>query len=137
MPTLRDAEALVGLPYLPGVQDCMHLALRAQAHLWGRTIVLPVSRHPVAPRQQARLIEAGIGTLARPLAADEAPEPGDLVLWLAASPLGPHYHVGTLLLQGGERWVLHTSQELGASVLQRLADTRQWGLHLEGLYRWI
>lgn len=135
--TLRAAEALVGLPYLPRVQACMHLVLRAQRELFGRAVPVPAGAHPVAPRQQARLIVAGIGHLVRPLAADEAPVDGDLVLWLADGELGTHFHAGTLMLHAGEQWVLHTSEELGASVLQRLAECRMWGLRLEGIYRWL
>ncbi len=134
---LRQAEALVGLPYLPRVQDCMHLVLRAQRQLFGRTVGVPDGAHPVHPHRQQRLIMAGVGTLVRPLELDEAPADGDLVLWLAEGELGTHYHAGTLLLHAGEQWVLHTSEELGASVLQRLAECGMWGLRLEGIYRWL
>lgn len=135
--TLRQAEALVGLPYVPRTQDCMHLVLRAQRDLFGRAVGVPAGAHPLHPHRQARLIVAGIGRLVRPLAADEAPADGDLVLWQADGDLGTHWHAGTLLLHGGEQWVLHTSEELGASVLQRLAECRMWGLRLEGIYRWL
>lgn len=135
--TLRQAEALVNIPYLPRTQDCMHLALHAQQVLWGRTVGQPSGRHPLAPRHQAKAIQAGIGTLARPLADGEAAQPGDVVLWLADGDLGPQYHIGTLLHHAGEQWVLHTSEELGASVLQRLAECRMWGLRIEGIYRWL
>lgn len=135
--TLRQAEALVGLPYVPRVQDCMHLVLRAQQQLWGRNPAMPAGVHPAAPRRQARLVHDGLATLVRRLADGEAPVCGDLVLWLADGDLGQHYHAGTLLLHAGEQWVLHTSEELGASVLQRLAECRMWGLRLEGIYRWL
>jgi hypothetical protein len=136
-PTLRDAEALVGLPYVPRVQDCMHLVLRAQRELFGRAVAVPAGAHPAHPQRQGRLIVAGIGSLVRPLGNEEAPADGDLVLWLAEGELGTHYHAGTLMLHAGEQWVLHTSEELGASVLQRLAECRMWGLRLEGIYRWL
>ena len=135
--TLRQAEALVGLPYVPRTQDCMHLVLLAQQRLWGRTVGVPPGAHPVAPRRQVALIAAGLQSLTRPLADGEPAEPGDLVLWQADGDLGTHWHAGTLLLHAGEQWVLHTSEELGASVLQRLAETRMWGLRLEGIYRWL
>lgn len=134
---LRQAEALVGLPSVPRVQDCMHLAMRARHQLFGRAVATPAGAHPVRPQRQAELIRAGIGSLARPLTPDEAPADGDLVLWLADGELGEHFHIGTLFVHAGELWVLHTSEELGASVLQRLAECRMWGLRLEGIYRWL
>ncbi len=136
-PTLRDAEALVGLAYVPGYQDCMHLAVRAQRMLWGRRVAWQRVRHPVSRRLQLQLVQAGIGTVARPLADDEAPQAGDVVLWLAPVGDAQQYHLGTLFFHAGESWVLHTSAEIGASVLQRLTECPMWGLHLEGIYRWL
>lgn len=135
--TVRDAERLVGLAYVPGHQDCMHLAVRAQRELWGRTVAWQRVRHPVSRRLQRQLIQAGIGTVARPLAEGEQQQAGDVVLWLASEASGQHYHLGTLLMHGAEPWVLHTSAELGASVLQRLNECPMWGLQIEGVYRWL
>lgn len=135
--TLRQAEALVGLPYVPRTADCMHLAVRAQRELFGRQVRWDAGVHPARPAEQVALLQRAIGGVARPLAEGEAPQAGDAVLWLAGAGRGAHFHIGTLLLHAGEQWVLHTSEELGASVLQRLAECPLAGLRLEGIYRWL
>lgn len=135
--TLRQAEALVGLPYVPRTADCMHLAVRAQRELFGRQVRWHGGLHPARPDHQVALLQGAIADVARRLAAGEAPQAGDAVLWLAGGGRGTHYHVGTLLLHAGEQWVLHTSEELGASVLQRLAECPLAGLRFEGIYRWL
>lgn len=136
--TLRQAETLVGLVYVPGSFDCMHLAVLAQRQLFGRAVAWPAQHHPLGRRHQAAMIQRHCAVLARPLGADEQPATGDGVLWTAAAgPAGRGFHIGTLFVQGGERWVLHTSEELGESVLQRLADCAAHGLRLEGFYKWL
>ena len=136
--TLRQAEVLVGLAYVPGRFDCMHLALLAQRQLFGRDVPWPRQAHPQGRRHQAAMIQAHCAELARPLADWEQAETGDGVLWTVdAGAAGRGFHIGTLFVQGGERWVLHTSIELDMSVLQRLSDCASHGLRLEGFYRWI
>lgn len=137
MATLRAAESLVGLPYVARSFDCMHLAVLAQQQLFGRTVRWAGGVHPARPAHQVALLRDAIGDVARPLADGEQPEGGDAVLWLAGGGRGTHFHIGTLLLHAGEQWVLHTSEELGASVLQRLAECPLAGLRLEGIYRWL
>lgn len=138
-PTLRDAEHLVGIPYVPGTQDCMHLYIRAAAELFGRQVRMPGRRHPVAGARQAAWMGAVQDGQFEPVAAGDAARSGDLVLWLAQGDRGAHFHVGMLIVDQptGEAWVLHSEAGIGASVLQRLADTRLAGMRLEGLYRWI
>lgn len=135
--TLRQAEALVGLPYVPRTFDCMHLAVLAQQQLFGRTVRWHAGQHPAGPAHQVALLQGAIAGVARSLQATEAPEPGDAVLWLAGGGRRTHFHIGTLLVHAGEQWVLHTSEGLGASVLQRLAECPLAGLRLEGIYRWL
>lgn len=135
--TLRQAEALVGLPYVARTADCWHLALRAQRELFGREVRWPLAQHPARADRQAALLHSVIGGLARPLADGELPQAGDAVLWQAGGGRHTHFHIGTLLLHASEQWVLHTSEELGASVLQRLAECPMTGLRLEGIYRWL
>ncbi|MGI9218600.1 MAG: hypothetical protein ACR2JA_16570 [Hydrogenophaga sp.] len=137
MATLRAAEALVGLPYVARSFDCMHLAVLAQQQLFGRTVRWAGGLHPARPTYQVALVRDAIGDVARPLAAGEQPEAGDAVLWLAGGGRSTHFHIGTLLLHAGEQWVLHTSEALGTSVLQRLAECPLTGLRLEGIYRWL
>lgn len=135
--TLRQAEALVGLEFRAGQFDCMHLAVLAQRVLFGREVGWPDQAHPRGGRHQAALIQRHCGDLARPLADGEVPASGDAVLWTNEDEDGRSFHIGTLLVQGGERWVLHSSEALGSSVLQRLAETPAQGLRLEGFYRWL
>lgn len=136
--TLRQAEALVGLPYIDGDADCMHLAVRAQSELFGRTVNWPARRHPRGVRGQVALVERHLDELAVLLVDDDIPASGDAVLWTADDDAGKglRYHIGTLLVQASEMWVLHTNAGLGESVLQRLVECPAQGLRLEGIYRW-
>jgi hypothetical protein len=137
--TLRQAEALVGLEHVPGQFDCMHLAVLAQRVLFNRVVPWAQQQHPRGGRHQAVLIARHCAGLARPLAADDTPGTGDAVLWTNDNENGSArcFHIGTLFVQGGERWVLHSSQALGSSVLQRLAECPAQGLRFEGFYRWL
>lgn len=140
MVTLRQAEALVGVPYVDGEADCMHLALRAARELFGRPVAWPERRHPAGGKGQTALMQRHAAELARRLAEHELPESGDLVLWTRpheGGSLHRRWHVGTLVVEHGRRWVLHTSQALGGSVLQPLDGTAAQGLRFEGFYRWL
>ncbi len=131
--TLRDAERLVGMPYVAGRFTCMHLAVWAQDALWGREVARQAPRRvPVHGRQQAAMVEHWRHQLCDVV---KTPASGDVVLFhddLAEWP----WHIGTVLVEGGETWVLHTHQGIGASVLERLPDTQRRGLRVEGFYRW-
>lgn len=137
--TLRDAEALVGLPYRAGRADCMHLAVLAQRQLFGRVVRWPAdARHPLRAADQVETIGRHLADLARPLQPCEPAITGDAVLWQAGiGSDAQHWHIGTLFVALGERWVLHTTAALGASVLQPLAECGAQGLHFEGFYRWL
>lgn len=130
---LRRAEALVGLPYVEGEFDCGHLTVLAQEVLFGRQVTLPLSGpHPLTPRAQAAAVvrcRAELGT------RTHEPESGDAVLFTETSEHATLWHVGTLLAEGGQRWVLHTRAG-GWSLLSRLDDCLLQGLRLEGFYRW-
>ncbi len=141
VPTLRQAEQLVGLTYVPGRFDCVHLAVLAQQRLFGRPLRETASaigaRNPVAADAQARKLLLLRNALADAVTAEDA-RPGDVVLFVddrTPDGGGCQWHVGTVLEQGGERWVLHTNEALGTSVLERLADCRRRGLHVDGFYR--
>lgn len=136
--TLRQAETLVGIIHVPHHFDCMHLAMLAQRQLFGRAVPWPLQAHPHSPRHQTRLIQQHCAQLARPLAEDEPPATGDAVLWTVEGDTGHrHYHIGTLFHGHGQRWVLHISEGLGSSVLQRLDECAADGLRLDGFYRWL
>lgn len=132
--TLRQAEALVGLEYIPGHFDCMHLAVLAQRVLFNRLVAWDLPLHPRGQRHQAVLVQRHCAELADRLPEGEQPVSGDAVLWIRTGDGG--YHIGTLIVQAGVRWVLHTSEATGSSVLQRLADMPAQGLRLDGFYRW-
>lgn len=138
-PTLRDAEALVGLPYRAGRFDCMHLAVKAQAELFGHVVRWPAgARHPAGHADQMAVMRQHMGGIARSLDAGDVAISGDAVLWrVAVGTPDEHWHVGTLFVQFGERWVLHTTAAKGASVLQRLGECAVEGLQFEGFYRWL
>jgi hypothetical protein len=131
--TLRQAEALVGIEYVAGQFDCMHLAVLAQRMLFNRQIAWPERTHPRGKLGQAVAVQRHCDELAQRLDDGTPPETGDAVLW--RRPDGG-YHIGTVFEQCGQRWVLHADQSLGSSVLQRMADTAAQGLQVEGFYRW-
>ena len=132
--TLRQAEALVGLAYVPGTFDCAHLAVLAQEYLFGRQVRLPnTGLHPQGARGQAAAIRRHCDQLATHV---EEPQTGDVVLFIEEVEGGVRWHIGTVILELGQRWVLHTTQAQGASVLQRMDDCLRAGLWVEGFYRW-
>jgi len=134
VPTLRDAEALVGLPTVPGEFDCAHLARLAQERLFGRRLRWPLQgRHPRGARGRAAAILRGREQLTDPVAA---PDAGDVVLFVQHVDGHADWHIGTVLMQHGLPWVLHTNDHIGASVLESLARCCMRGLHVEGFYRW-
>lgn len=133
-PTLRDAEALVGLPVVPGEFDCAHLARRAQEQLFGRHLQWPLpGRHPRGARGRAAAILRGRDALTDRVGT---PAAGDVVLFMQHVDGRPDWHIGTVLLHCGQPWVLHTDDDIGASVLEPLQRCRMRGLHVEGYYRW-
>lgn len=132
--TLRDAEALVGIPYDEGHFDCGHLVSLVQQQLFGRAVGLPV-HHPRGRRGQAAMI----GRLSAQLVERVVvPATGDVSLYLEVHDDGREgFHLGTVFVQAGECWVLHAHATSGASVLQRETDALRMGLRLEGYYRWL
>jgi hypothetical protein len=133
-PSLRDAEALVGLPYVEGEFDCAHLAHLAQERLFGRRLQWPLpGRHPTGVRSRAAAVHRWREQLAHPVAA---PQAGDVALFRHTVRGCDDWHIGTVLLALGQPWVLHTHGGLQASVLEPLQSCRRRGLHLDGYYRW-
>lgn len=132
---LKQAEQLVGLPYVERTFDCAHLAVLAQERLFGRCVAqqLPAV-HPAGIRGASSWMRRYCLQMAEPVAE---PVDGDAVLFTEDDGRGGRrWHIGTVLLRHSERWVLHTSANLGASLLQTLADCALSGLAVEGFYRW-
>lgn len=130
-PTLRDAQRLVNLPYVDGVFDCGHMVILTQLELFGRRVDLPL-QHPRGRCGQAALIGRLSETLVDPV---ETPVSGDVALYSQPdADGGAHYHLGTVFVQCGERWLLHVQLDR-RSVLQREIDARRLGLQLQGYFR--
>lgn len=130
--TLRQAEQLVGIPHVNGSFDCMHLAVHAQRELFGRNVGWSEARHPCGSRGQAAWIQRHRAALADPV---EDPQTGDVGLYTETVDGSTHYHIATVFIERGERWLLH-SRDGGTSILQREADAIRSLLRLEGYYRW-
>ncbi len=131
--TLRDAERLVGRPHIDGVADCGHLVVDTQRLLFNREVDLPL-QHPQGRRGQAALIGRLSAVLVQRV---DVPATGDVGLYIEDDDDGGwHFHLGTIFVQGGERWLLHSHATTGASILQREADALRLGLRVEGHYRW-
>lgn len=130
--TLRAAERLVGLPYVAGEFDCVDLAVHAQRELFGRFVAINV-RHPLGARGQAAAILRHRQELTEPVVQAST---GDVVLFTERDDQGHLcYHVGTVLVEPDQLWVLHT-REGASSVLQPIKVCLRQGLQLEGFYRW-
>jgi hypothetical protein len=136
-PTLRDAEALVGLAYVPGHFDCGHLAVLVQERLFTRAVALPLpGQRPSSPLGQARALARCREALCNPLAGAQRAQTGDVVLFIEEAPGGGvQWHIGTVFKAPAELWVLHI-REGASSLLQRLDCCLRSGLMLEGFYRW-
>lgn len=120
----------IGMPYAVGRFDCAHLVEQVQREVFGRAIDLPKDR--VSDR--ARDFSAQIGQHLPAFATVSAtPAEGDLVLMVGAGWLN---HIGVLVREAGEDWVLHNFIRARAVVLHRLRDLPRHGLALEGVYKW-
>ena len=123
------SEAYVGLPYVPGEQDCAELVARVQREVFGRAVTVPRER-AAGPFGLSAQISAGARDLATPV---EAPADGDAVLMLVRGL----WHVGVWFEQAGEGWVLHALRRSGMVVTHRMRDLPQAGIRVEGFYRMV
>ncbi|MDV3469001.1 peptidoglycan endopeptidase [Stenotrophomonas sp. C3(2023)] len=126
-----DVEALVGVPYCEKTCDCADFVVLVQQQLFGRAVRLPGAR----PRGAAG--QAAIGDLSRPYAtAAASPMDGDLVLMIEHGQKRAG-HAGVFFRLAHEGWVLHSNEKNGCSVLHRVRDLPDFGLRIEGYYRWV
>jgi hypothetical protein len=135
MSLLRKAERLVGQQHVDGSFDCAHLAVQAQREIFGREVRLP---YGTAPHPMGRLGQMAAISSLRDVLADHVADgdTGDAVLFAQQTPQGKRWHIGTLIVEAGDVWVLHTHGGAGASVLERLRELAPRGLRVEGYYRW-
>ena len=130
----EQIDRFVGIPYCPRHMDCADLAMRVQAELFGRGVVLAGKRpRPLVGPEQDAAIDAYKDELAKRV---DLPRDGDAVLMreLGAATTG---HIGTFFFINYAPHVLHTAAWMqGGSSLHRLQDLSGYGLTVEGYYRW-
>lgn len=132
--SLKDAERYVGMAYTAGEFDCSDLVALALRELFGKTLDLPPhAERPCGRAGRRRLIRAMQEALAEKL---DAPAHGAVMLMQQGAPDGQGmvWHLGLVLLDGGQAWVLHNAQTLGGVWLHRLPDLARLGLQTEGFY---
>lgn len=61
------------------------------------------------------------------------PEEGDLVLMNGIRKM---CHVGLLVKKNNIKYVLHSQKNLGCACLHNLKDLSNYGLNVEGIYKW-
>ena len=131
--TLAQIERYVGLPYSALTMDCADLVLLVERELFGRTVALPGRRpRPLDPAEQVPVLNAYVRELA---VRTELPSAGDLVLMLDHGQTVPG-HAGVYFFVAHEPWVLHTTAALGCSCLHRMRQLPDFGLRVEGVYKW-
>lgn len=63
----------------------------------------------------------------------DSPEEGDLVVMNGVRKM---CHVGILVKIKNDFFVLHTQKNLGCACLHKLKEIKNYGLNLEGIYKW-
>lgn len=121
----------IGIPYEPGTFDCVTLVERVANDVFGRHLDLPKDRAGERAVEVSAQLHANVQTYAT---RAEAPAEGEPVLMVGRGHLD---HVGVATEIAGEWWVLHAFIRTRHVVLHRLRDLPQWGLTVEGYYRWI
>jgi hypothetical protein len=126
-----QAQAFVGMPYVPGQFDCADLAVRVQRDIFGHAIALPAHGH--TRQAQGAQIQALRLDLAQPV---DAPHTGCAVVLTRGDSAGTLWHIGTVFVDSLQTWVLHNSQHLRSAALQRLDWLQRTGFVVEGYYKW-
>jgi hypothetical protein len=131
---MKSLQGYVGRAYVPGVFDCADLAVLVQREVFGRTVTLPLQRHPGGVAGQRAAILALRSAVASRV---DVPCTGCAALFTELNDKGDHqYHIGTVALHRGDVWVLHNSFAQGSVALNRLVDLQAQGMKLEGWYAW-
>jgi len=127
---LRDIEPYINLKYDRNTFDCADLTLLIQRELFHRDVTLPGRRLRGAAGLRV------IGSLSQEHGErTETPVDGDLV---AIRDFGQTRagHVGVYFFLAHEGWVLHSTDKIGYSICHRVRDLPDFGLQVEGFYRW-
>lgn len=127
----HELAPLLGLRHDDEKFNCGHFLILVLQQLFHVQADLPQA-HPRGRRGRAALL----GRLSRELAQEvEAPVSGDVALYdQVDADGGLHFHVGAVLRQAGELWLLHLP-EGGESVLQPETDAGRNGLRRVGFFR--
>lgn len=126
-----DLVPLLGLQHDDESFNCGHFVIRVQEHLFDLQADLPLV-HPRGRRGRAAML----GRLSREVGrwVDE-PVSGDIALYEQDGvDGGSHYHLGVVLRQAGQLWLLHLP-ERGESVMQEESQVVWHGLRRVGFYR--
>lgn len=127
---LADVERFVAIPYDEREFDCADLVALVQRELFGRDVQMP-GRRPRGVEGQAAL-----GELSQPYGQRTAtPQDGDLVLMIEHGQKRPG-HAGVYFWLGHEGHCLHSNERNGCSVIHKIRDLPDFGLRIEGYYRW-
>ena len=123
------SEPYIGMPYVPGDNDCASFAARVVREVFAREIGLPHERSD-GVSGWSRQIECAKNDYGIRV---NKPEEGDAVLMIGRGRLN---HIGVYCVIGGVGYVLHAMLKHGAVALHRIRDLDNVGLAVEGYYRW-
>lgn len=129
--THEQLAPLLGLQHDDATFNCGHFVIQVEQRLFAVQADLPLV-HPRGRRGRA----AVLGRLSREVArlVDE-PRSGDVALYdQVDADGGAHFHVGVVLRQAGELWLLHLP-EGGESILEPENQVGWSGLRRVGFYR--
>ncbi|AAX84863.1 putative phage minor tail protein [Xanthomonas phage Xp15] len=123
-------DPFVGVKFNKDTMDCADLVMKIRRELFDHDIILPQG-HPRGPLNFRQ-----IGDLSKAFAElTTRPEDGDLVLMKDGGTEFPG-HVGVWFFVAYVPYVLHVTEKLKFSMLDKLSDLPDRGLRLEGIYRW-
>lgn len=123
------ANAYIGTPYVAQTGDCAAFVQRVAREVLHLDVELP--GHATGLRAQALQFDALKTKYAERV---EKPVEAHPVLFMARRKF---YHMGAVVLSGGEVWVAHASMAAGAVVCEPLRNMTAWNYRFEGFYRWL
>ena len=128
---LADVERFTLIPYDDQSFDCADLVALVQREMFGRDVQMP------GRRPRGVVGQAALGELSQPYGQRTAtPQDGDLVLMIEHGQKRPG-HAGVYFWLSHEAWILHANEKTGCSILHRARELPDFGLRIEGTYRWV